>query len=89
MRAMLIWVVPRRVLVISDGRFGTNYLSHLQGSILFLFLTLEDGTDRLSETSVRNFHYSLRNNPDERISRILALRASDWCNYCACYEVST
>jgi hypothetical protein len=28
-------------------------------------LNPEDGTDRLSETSVINFHYSLRNNPEE------------------------
>jgi hypothetical protein len=27
------------------------------------FLTLADGTERLPRTSVRNYHYSLRNNP--------------------------
>jgi len=29
------------------------------------FLIFEDGTDRLSETSVSNCHYSLRNKPEE------------------------
>jgi hypothetical protein len=31
----------------------------------------EDGTDRLPETSVRSYHYSLRNNPEDRISELL------------------
>jgi len=31
-------------------------------------LTHEDGTDRLPEKSVRIFHYSLHNNPEERSS---------------------
>jgi len=30
------------------------------------FLNPEDGNDKLSETCVRNYHYSLRNKPDER-----------------------
>ena len=30
------------------------------------FLSLEDGTDRFPETSVRNNHYLLRNSPEER-----------------------
>jgi hypothetical protein len=33
--------------------------------ILFGFLALEDGTDRFPETSERNYHYSLRNSPEE------------------------
>jgi len=43
--------------------FWTTYQSHLiQGS---RFLNPEDGTDRLSPTSVRNYHYSPHNNPEE------------------------
>jgi hypothetical protein len=30
---------------------------------LFRVLTFEGGTDRSPETSVRNYHYELRNNP--------------------------
>ena len=38
----------------------------------FEFLTPSDGTDMMTpETSVRNYHYSLRNNPEERGSHIL------------------
>jgi hypothetical protein len=45
----------------------------MQGQLLwkqasFEFLTPEDGTDKLPETSVRNYHYSLRKNPEERSS---------------------
>jgi hypothetical protein len=32
-------------------------------------LDTEDGTTGCPETSVRNYHYSLRNNPEERISQ--------------------
>jgi hypothetical protein len=35
------------------------------------FLTLADGTDRLTRTSVRNSQYSLRNNPAKRSSFLL------------------
>jgi hypothetical protein len=52
-------VITQRVVVISDPRFRTTYRSHLQGSKF-------DGTDRLSKTSVRNYHYWLRNSPEER-----------------------
>jgi hypothetical protein len=31
--------------------------------------THEDGTDRLPEKSVRNYHYFLNNNPEERSSQ--------------------
>jgi len=37
----------------------------------FGFLNPEDGADRLSDMSVRNYHCSLRNNPDERSSQLL------------------
>jgi len=53
----------------SSGNYLVMFRSHLQGS--FLFLVLEDGTDRLSQKSVRNYHYSLHNNPEERSSHLL------------------
>jgi hypothetical protein len=37
----------------------------------FGFLTPEDGTDRFAKTAVRNYHYWLRNNPEERSSHPL------------------
>jgi hypothetical protein len=38
------------------------------------FLNPEDGTDRFPETSVRNYLYSLRNNPEERSSHLRNVR---------------
>ena len=34
------------------------------------FLTLEGGTDRFPETSARNYHFTLRNIPEERRSHL-------------------
>jgi len=52
MRSALFWDVMQRRVIISHRRFGTNYLSHIQGSKTpksFLdFLNLEVSTDRLS-----------------------------------------
>jgi len=36
-------------------------------------LTFEDVADRCPETSVRNYHYSLRNNPEQRSSPLLQI----------------
>jgi hypothetical protein len=38
--------------------------------ISFRFLTPEDGAHKLPETSVRNYHYSLRKNPGRCSSQI-------------------
>ena len=60
-------LVKKNFLVISDFRhkvsdnFGTNCRSHLQGS-----WTLKMGPIGRPETSARNYHYSLLNNPEER-----------------------
>jgi hypothetical protein len=76
-RTALFWVITQRVVVTSYRRFGTIYGFHLQGSGI---LTSEDRTDRLSsyscpitmgpigcsKTSVRNYHYSLRKNTQQR-----------------------
>ena len=43
--------------------FGTNYRSHPQCSRM--------GPTSCPETSVRNYHLSLRNNPEERSSQLL------------------
>jgi hypothetical protein len=60
-RTALFWVVTQEVVVIPYQRFGTTYQSHLKG--------LKDGIG-CPETSVRNYHYSLHNNPDKRNSHI-------------------
>jgi hypothetical protein len=62
----LLWVIAQRVVIISYGRFGTIYRSHRKGSRI---LNMEPTGS--SETSVRNYHYSLRNSPQERSSHLL------------------
>ena len=62
---------PRRLAVISYRRFGTTYRSHLQGP-------LKMGPISCPETSVRNYHYLLRNSPEERSSQIW-LKSVDRC----------
>jgi len=49
-------------------RFGTTCRSRLQGLKNPRLLTLEDGTDRLSQNAVKNYHYPLRNSPEGRSS---------------------
>ena len=50
-RTALFWVITQRVVVIPYRRFRTTYLvpsSRVKNLKLFGFLTLEDGTNRLS-----------------------------------------
>ena len=49
--------ITQQIVVFSYGRFGTTYRSHLQRS-----------RNLGTETSVRIYHYPLRNNPEERSS---------------------
>jgi hypothetical protein len=69
-----LWVITQRTVVILHRRFGTTYLVCLQVSkihekVFFLdFLTLEDVTDSFPETSVRNYHHTLRDNLEEGTS---------------------
>ena len=72
-KSAYLWVIAQRMVIISCSHFGTTYRFYCQGSRnprlpLEDFLTLENGTDMFSETSVRNYHYTLRNNPLEQIS---------------------
>jgi hypothetical protein len=65
-RTFLFWVITQRVVVISYGRFGTNYRSHLHVSGIqkvFDSWLLKMGPLVYPEMSERNYHYSLRNNP--------------------------
>jgi hypothetical protein len=69
-RTAFLWVVTQRVVVITDVS-GQPISPIFKG-----ILTLEDGTDNplkmgetyCPETSVRNYHYSLRDNPQESSS---------------------
>ena len=60
LRTAVVCVITQRVVAISYGRFGTTYRSHVQA--------MEMGPIGCPETSARNYHYSLRNSPDERSS---------------------
>jgi len=51
-----IWFLTSEVETISYRRFGTTYRSHRQGSRM--------GPTGYAETSVTNYHCSLRNNPE-------------------------
>jgi hypothetical protein len=58
MRTALFWVITRRVVVISYRRFGITSRSKV-------------GLIGFPQISVRNYHYSLRNNPEEGNSELL------------------
>ena len=59
---MLFWGVTQRIVVNICRRFETTYEFHLQGSHVKM------GPTGCPETLVRNYHYSLRNTPEERNS---------------------
>ena len=59
LRTVLFCAITQRVVVILHRRFGTNYLPINKGPII------------CPETSVRNCHHLLHNEPEERISRPL------------------
>jgi hypothetical protein len=61
MRAAIFLDITQRRVGTLYRRFGTTYLSHLQG---------QDGTDGCPETSVQNYHCTLRNILEERRSHL-------------------
>jgi hypothetical protein len=60
MISALFWDITQRRVVILYRRFGTTYRSHLQGS-------LKMGRKVCFETSVQNYHSTLRNIAEERM----------------------
>jgi len=62
MRTARFWVITQRVVVISYRHFGTTYTSNRP---------LKMGPIGCPEASVRNYHYSLRNNPEARSFNLL------------------
>jgi hypothetical protein len=68
-RTAFLWVIAQRVVLISYRRFGATYRLHSRGSrIQKLFRMRPTGCP---ETSLRNYHYLLRKNPEERSSQLL------------------
>ena len=64
-RTAPFWSVTQRMVVIPYRRFGTTYSSHHKGSSWILDIWIW-GPIGCTETSVRNYHFSLRNSPEER-----------------------
>jgi len=72
MGTALFWVITQRVVVISCRRFGATYRYHLQESKIQKYLdsrTFKMEPIGCLQTSARNYHYSLRNDPEERNSK--------------------
>jgi hypothetical protein len=65
-KELLFWVITQRVVIVSYGRFGTIYRTHLQVSRILNIKLMGS-----SKTAVRNYHYSLPNNPQECSSHLL------------------
>jgi len=70
MRTALICAVTQRVVVISCRRFGSTCRSHRRGQESKIS-TQNMGPIGCPETWVRNYHYTLRNDPEEHISHLL------------------
>jgi len=64
-RTAPLWAITQRVVTITYWRFGTTYRFHLQE------MAHDVRIDRLSISVGKNYHYSLRNSPEERSSRLL------------------
>ena len=63
----LFWVIKQRVVAIPFRRFGTTYRSHLRMS-----RTLDSWPWKTEVRNVGiNYHYSLRNRPEERSCHLL------------------
>ena len=71
MRSVLFWVVTQPILIISYRHSVQPLVPHLQESRNSRPLKMEP--IGCSETSVRNFHYKLCNNAEERRARNLYL----------------
>jgi len=81
----LFWAITQQVVVNSYRRFGTAYRSSLRESRIQR--TLKMGPMGCSETSVTNYHHSLRNSPEERSSH--TLHDGSLNSYTDLYEMST
>jgi hypothetical protein len=75
MKIALFWALKQRIVVIPYRRFGTTYRSHLQCSGIQGrdSRLLKGGPTGFPETSVRNYHYSLPNRPENRSSLLIVI----------------
>jgi hypothetical protein len=64
-RTALFWAITQRIVVFPYRRFGTTYGSHLQGARNQDYWLMKMGMMGCPETSVINYHYTLRNSPEE------------------------
>jgi hypothetical protein len=74
LRSALFWDITQRMVVIPCWRFGRTGWYKLQGSGNSRFLDswpLKMGPIGYPETSVRNYHHTLRNNQEECKSHLL------------------
>ena len=87
LRNALLWVTAHRVVTISYRRFGTTCRApswHLSVPSLWDQFT---GPTSRPETSVRNYHYSLRNIPWERDSPLLHGGSLKSCSVLSLYSM--
>jgi hypothetical protein len=68
MRTTPCWAITQRVVVISFRSLGKSYWAHLKGEPWKCDQPLNMGQICCPETSVRDYHYSLRNSPEQRSS---------------------
>ena len=70
-RTALFLALAQRVVLIPSRRFGTIYWYRLQGPIIFDSSSLKMEPIGCPETSVRNYHYTLRNSPEVHGSHLI------------------
>jgi hypothetical protein len=63
---VLLWAITRCVVVIPYRRFGATYRFNLQWSRI-----QEEGPIDCPKTSLSNYHYKLRHDPEQLSSRLL------------------
>jgi hypothetical protein len=68
-RSALFCGITQRRVVIFYRRFGTTYQSHIQGSRSRISWPLKMGLIRCAETSVKDYHSTLRHTSEERMSQ--------------------
>jgi hypothetical protein len=92
---LLFWVITQQIVEFSYGRFGKTYGSRLHVSGIqkdFVFLLLKMGPLVYFETSVRNYHYTLHNNPAEcsfHLFRGGSLKSSTQVSYFVIHVMNT
>jgi len=68
LRTVHFWAIMQHVVAILYRRFGTTYQSHFQVSGILDSRPLKMGLIGYPETSIRNYHYTLRNSPEEEVT---------------------